>query len=105
MFQELIENLRSDTFASLQGFRPELAICVTIVVMLLARIPRWRVNSFYIALAGSLVALVLSAPWNYLGESVGQGAGPFGKEIFTGMLIFDGLTVYFRAVLMLFAVC
>ncbi|HEY2837959.1 MAG TPA: NADH-quinone oxidoreductase subunit N [Pirellulales bacterium] len=106
MFQELINNLRSDTFASLQGFRPELALCVTIVVMLLARIPRWRVNAFYIALAGSLVALFLSAPWNYLGEAGSQGgAGPFGKEIFTGMLIFDGLTVYFRAVLMLFAVC
>jgi len=106
MFQELIENLRSDTLASLQGFRPELAICVTIVVMLLARIPRWRVNAFYIALAGSLAALILSAPWNYLGDTGSHaGAGPFGKEIFTGMLIFDGLTVYIRAVLMLFAVC
>lgn len=105
MFQELIENLRSDTFASLQGFRPELAICATIVVMLLARIPRWRVNAFYIALAGSLAALVLSAPWSYLDGAGSHGAGPFGKEIFTGMLIFDGLTVYFRAILMLFAVC
>jgi len=72
----------------------------------LARIPRWQINAFYIALAGSIVALVLSAPWNYLGTAGPEaGAGPFGKELFTGMLIFDGLTVYFRAVLMLFAVC
>lgn len=102
-FQELIANLRHDTLdVSLGLFRPELAICATIVVMLLARLPRIRVDAFYVALVGSAVALWFAAPWRYLAAGATDAAAP--QEIFTGMLIFDGLTVYFRSVLMLFAV-
>jgi NADH-quinone oxidoreductase subunit N len=103
-FQELINNLRVDTVdISLPGFTPELAICATIVVMLLGRIPRWRLSAFYVALAGSVVALVLAAPWRYL--AAGTEAIPhYPAELFTGMLLFDGLTVYFRSVLLLFAI-
>jgi NADH-quinone oxidoreductase subunit N len=104
-FQELVNNLRIDTMdVSLPGFQPELAICATIVVMLLARLPRVRIDAFYVALAGSIWALVLAAPWRYLGEEPVTGVGPYPTEIFTGMLLFDGLTVYFRSLLLFFAV-
>ena len=98
-FQQLIEAFQRNTLdVSLPNFRPELALCVTIVAMLLARLPRWgwKINSFWIALPGSLIALYYAAPWQNL------DAGR--QEIFTGMLVYDGLTVYFRSVLMLFAV-
>jgi NADH-quinone oxidoreductase subunit N len=98
-FQQLIEAFQRNTLdVSLPNFRPELALCATIVAMLLARLPRWgwKVNSFWIALPGSLVALYFAAPWQNL--EAGR------QEIFTGMLVYDGLTVYFRSVLMLFAV-
>jgi NADH-quinone oxidoreductase subunit N len=105
-FQELINNLRVDTVdVSVPGFKPELAICATIVVMLLGRIPRFRLDAFYVALVGSIAALVLAAPWRYLGDAVGAESIPhYPAELFTGMLLFDGLTVYFRSVLLLFAI-
>jgi NADH-quinone oxidoreductase subunit N len=104
-FQELVNNLRLDTIdVSLPGFGPELAICVTIVLMLLGRLPRFRVDAFYVALAGSVAALVLAAPWRYLGSEPITGGSPYPTEIFTGMLLFDGFTVYFRSVLLIFAV-
>ena len=104
-FLELIDNLQRDTLnVSLPGFKPELAICATIVLMLLFRIPRVRVDAFYVALIGSIAALVLAAPWHYLGVDGAPVGSEYPAEIFTGMLIFDGLTVYFRSILLLFAV-
>ncbi len=104
-FQELVNNLRLDTIdVSLPGFQPELAICATIVVMLLLRLPKFRIDAFYVALAGSVAALVLAAPWRYLGSEPVTGGSPYPTEIFTGMLLFDGFTVYFRSVLLIFAV-
>jgi NADH-quinone oxidoreductase subunit N len=58
-----------------------------------------RLHSSWFALAGSVLALGVAAPWLHLGEG-----GAMEREIFTGLLKFDGLTVYFRAVLLLFAV-
>lgn len=105
-FQELINNLQIDTVdISLPGFKPELVLCATIVLMLLGRLPRLRVNAFYVALAGSIVALVVAAPWWYLGEGAAAEQAPqYPAELFTGMLIFDGMTVYFRSVLLFFAI-
>jgi NADH-quinone oxidoreductase subunit N len=104
-FQELINNLRLDTIdVSLPGFQPELAICATIVLMLLLRLPKFRVDAFYVALAGSIAALVLAAPWRYLGSEPVTGGSPYPAELFTGMLLFDAFTVYFRSVLLIFAV-
>lgn len=101
----LLDNLMHDTLeVSLPAWGPELALCATIVLMLLVRIPDFgrRINAAYIALAGSLAALWLTAPWKFLDPSL--GAAPAPQELFTGLLVFDGLTVFFRAVLLLFAV-
>ena len=66
--------------------------------MLFVRIFDWgrRIDSFYIGLAGSCVALFYAAPWTNLADG--------RLEIFTGMLVYDGFTVYLRAVLLIFVV-
>lgn len=105
-FYELIENLLPQTEASCLGFKPELTLCATIVLMLLARLPSGgrKLNACYIAFPGVLVAIFFAAPWLNL---MGQGdelLGVFGRyELFDGMLIYDHWTVYFRSVLLLFA--
>jgi NADH-quinone oxidoreductase subunit N len=78
------------------GFAPELTLCVTIVAMLLARLPRWgfRINAVYIALIGSLVGLYYAVPGNDISRT----------ELFDGLLVYDAFTAYFRSVLFLFLV-
>ncbi|MEX2316974.1 MAG: NADH-quinone oxidoreductase subunit N [Pirellulales bacterium] len=99
----LVDNLLSDTLrVSLPLFRPELAICATIVVLLLVRLFRVgeRLDPFWIAIAGSAVAFWLALP---NGGSDGL-AGVERVEIFTGMLVYDSMTVFFRLFLLAFAV-
>lgn len=86
---------------SIPGFWPELVLCGTIVVLLLAKLFRAtdRIPSYYLALIGSAAALVLAA----LGSRFAFVGMP-GSEIFTGLLVYDHLTVFFRSVLLLFAV-
>ena len=61
-FVEIINNLIGDTWSSVLLFGPELALCVTIVTMLLLRVLNLtrRIDSFFVALAGSVVALASS---------------------------------------------
>ncbi|HWB13047.1 MAG TPA: NADH-quinone oxidoreductase subunit N [Pirellulales bacterium] len=79
-----------------RGFAPELTLCVTIVAMLLARLPRWgsRINAVYVALIGSLIGLYYAFPSNTVSST----------ELFDGLLIYDQFTAYFRSVLFLFLV-
>ncbi|MCO6044201.1 NADH-quinone oxidoreductase subunit N [Aeoliella sp. ICT_H6.2] len=101
--QFLVENLVSDTLTvSLPLYWPELMLCVTIVLLLVVKLfdgLRW-VDPFYIAVAGTIVALGTSAPT----EGFGSLASMEPTELFTGMLVYDGLTVFLRIVLLLFAV-
>ena len=86
---------------SLPLFRPELAICATIVVMLLVRLFNvgQKLDPFWLALAGSIAAFWFALPEGGLGK-----LGDVGRhEIFTGMLVYDSLTVYFRMFLLAFA--
>ena len=100
-FQSLVTNLQSDTLESLQRFRPELAICATIVVMLLVRVFNWgqKIDPFWLALAGTLVAFLYALPADGI-EKLGDASR---QEIFTGMLVYDSMTVYFRMFLIAFA--
>lgn len=94
----LVDSLMHDTAAvSLPAFRPELCLCATIVAMLLVRIfAGTRIDAFYVALAGSLAGLWFSQP--------GVAAVDGRTEIFTGLLVYDSFTLYFRALLLFFAV-
>lgn len=95
---DLTHSLVSDTLASTAGFQGELVLCVTIVLILLLRIPGFtsRIDSFYVMLAGSAVALYLAGPWQTPVERP--------SELFTGLLVYDSFTVYFRTLLFFFAV-
>lgn len=98
-FQAIVENLVADTLeVSLPLYRPELALVVTIVLLLLARLvaPLRRVDPFLIALAGSGAAFALSVPSQGL---AGIATLPT-TELFTGMLVHDGLTVFLRLLLL-----
>jgi len=115
---QLLESLRLDLLGSdghpgsLALFAPELTLCVAIVAMLLVRVfdlSRWLDDilqrwlgigfAFLFTLGGSLVALGLAAPWLHLNE----GSGITDRvEIFTGMLVYDPLAIYLRAILLLF---
>ena len=86
---------------SLPGFMPELVICATIVVMLLVRIFRFgnRIDPFTLALIGSLVAFYYAIP-----EGGIRAIGAVQRqELFTGMLVYDSMTVFFRLFLVAFA--
>jgi NADH-quinone oxidoreductase subunit N len=100
--QSLVNNLIFDTLdVSLPMFWPELTICATIVVMLLVRVFRWgqRIDPFLIALVGTAVAF-----WFAIPEGGIRGLGGVERqEIFTGMLVVDSMTVFFRLFLLAFA--
>ncbi|MBU4272806.1 MAG: NADH-quinone oxidoreductase subunit N [Planctomycetes bacterium] len=103
-FDQLLQNVVGDTIGpggSLCAFRPELALCATIVAVLLAKIilPGWKSSAYYITLLGLLAACFFAFPWSWQ-----QGGIPAAKSIFTGALIADSFTVVVRGMLLGFAV-
>ena len=101
--QSLVDNLITDTLEmSLPLFRPELIICATIVVLLLVRLFRIgaKIDPFWLALVGSAVAFWYALP---AGGVDGSWASVARQEIFTGMLVYDSMTVFFRMFLLAFA--
>ena len=97
--------------SSLFAFLPELVICATVLLLLAVRLPRWgwRVDTFWIALLGSLAALYYAAPWIHLGAVLTDDrellpGAVTRMEIFTGMLVYDTFSVYVRSLLLAFAV-
>jgi NADH-quinone oxidoreductase subunit N len=98
----LVEQLVNDTAGlSLPRSAPEMTLVVTIVLMLLARVPvaLRRIESFWIALAGSVVALGCLA-W----EASDGLAAIAPVELYTGMLRHDALGVFSRGLLLVFLV-
>ena len=98
---EVVQNLLDDAVhRSLPAIRPELALCATIVCLLIVRmiLPRWRSGAYWLAIAGAAAALLLLEPWRAL------QAGALGarQEIFTGMLVIDGLSIFLRGLLLVF---
>lgn len=91
---------------SLSAFRPELVLCGLIVVLLFLRmlVPRWRMGPFWVTMLGAVWAFYLLAPWSFLSGSVASEATSQTTEIFTGVLISDGLSVFLRAILIGFVV-
>lgn len=99
--QHLVENLVTDTLTvSLPLYWPELVLCTTIVLLLFVKLFSrldW-VDPFYIAVVGTIFALGTCAP----AEGFGSLSTMQPTELFTGMLIYDGLTMFLRMVLLLF---
>lgn len=106
---QLVDSLLQNTVVySLPGFRTELVLCATIVLMLLLRVFKWFdwIDSFYIALAGAVVGLWFALPWaGPQSSDLLDSAGHVVRhELFTGMLVYDGFTLFFRGLLIFFAV-
>jgi NADH-quinone oxidoreductase subunit N len=103
-FDSLLKLLIEDTaHKSLWLFAPELALCVTIIALLLVRLvdaDRW-LPSYWVALAGTIVGFGLAfVQFDSLRQSGADGAEYF----FTGLLIYDQFGVFFRLFLLLFLV-
>ena len=101
-FETLVQtDLRGMVGVSLAAFRPELAICATIIAVLLGRmiLPRWTSSAFCLTLVGLVAAIYLAIPWQWLSEPISPPAA-----IFTGTLVSDSFTVVLRGLLLLFAV-
>ena len=106
-FHDLLNTLSSDTLeVSLPLFQPELIFCGTIVLMLLVRVFHWgqRVDVFYLALAGSAAALWCAIPDGGFAALAAENSVIKSQEIFTGLLVYDSLTIYLRTLLSFFAV-
>ncbi len=105
---QLIDSTFSETLTtSLPGFATELVLCGTIVLMLLLRVFRLldRIDSFYVALIGALVGLYFALPLaSAQPESLLDHGTIVRHELFTGMLVYDSFTLFFRSLLMFFAV-
>jgi len=100
-FYQLTQSVLDDTLGpSLTAFRPELVLCATIVLLLLARMFTSARSSspFYITALGTILALWFAAPWHYLTASGQAVLGP----IFTGLLVFDTFSVFMRGLLLFF---
>lgn len=94
----LINDLLSDTLdSSIPLFAPEIALCATIVILLLVRVFKGGeyIPSFLLAVVGTGYALFLAWKTNATAE------GP--TELFTGMLVYDSLTGSMRMFLISFA--
>ena len=97
-FYQLIDALKADSTNSLGLFMPELTLCVFIALFLAVRLITNRLDLFWVALAGAAVGLVSSNPLQLCTGSIQS------EELFTGLLVHDGLTVAIRSILMLFLV-
>lgn len=108
-FQELVDSLVTNTIGtgnSLQFFLPEIVICATIVLLLLARLfgTDRVIPGYWVALSGTLVAFVIAFQQFGNGMTVVDGSLPESIELFSGLLVYDPFTQFFRVFLLLFLV-
>ncbi|MSR58734.1 MAG: NADH-quinone oxidoreductase subunit N [Planctomycetaceae bacterium] len=100
-FAELIERLTENTQNSLPLFSPELCLVVTIVALLFVRllgIDRHLPGSI-VAIIGTVAGLALAAlQWRDFHADDTVTSVP----LFTGLLVYDPFTVFFRVFLLLF---
>ena len=79
-------------------FSPELALCATIVVLLLVRLANLdhKLPAYWIALVGTVCSLFLASM---------QFAGKIDPQVyFSGMLVYDQFTVFLRLFLLVFLI-
>ncbi|HID21623.1 MAG TPA: NADH-quinone oxidoreductase subunit N, partial [Planctomycetaceae bacterium] len=101
-FGALLDSLLQDTIGrSLGVFAPELVLCATILVTLFVRLfdADRRLPTYWVALVGAFGAFLLS----YF-QFVQLRQGGDAEAYFTGLLVFDQFSVFFRVFLSLFLV-
>lgn len=101
-FEELVTALIGDSLRSVSLFGPELCVVTAIVALLLVRL--FEVERFLpasvVARLGTAAGLALACMqfFELEGDTAAQGA----TEFFTGLLVYDPFTVFFRVFLLLF---
>jgi NADH-quinone oxidoreductase subunit N len=100
-FTELINSLINDTSQSLPRFGVELCLSVTIVLMLLMRLSNIDrlIPACLTATIGALVATFLAYQQF---DALHEPGAVASTKIFTGLLLHDSFSVYFRGFLSLF---
>ncbi len=102
-FSELLSKLVADTCdVSLPLFGPELCIIGAIVGLLLVRLCNFErvLPASFVALAGAGAGLGISLlQFRQFGDAVAEQAS---TPLFTGLLMYDPFTVFFRVFLLLF---
>ena len=95
-FFELVQNSLQDSLGtSIPAFAPELIVCATIVTLLLARMftSGQSSSAYVVMMVGTLAALYVAVKTDAPDQPV---------EIFTGMLVQDGFSLFMRRLLLLF---
>lgn len=102
-FADIINRLTEDTQRSLPLFSPELCLVGTIVALLFVRLfdaDRYLPASI-VAIIGTVAGLVFAC-MQY--RDFTSSLAPQSQQIFTGLLLYDPFTVFFRIFLLLFLV-
>ncbi|NMG22136.1 NADH-quinone oxidoreductase subunit N, partial [Brasilonema bromeliae] len=106
-FDALVQYVAADAKSSIAGFLPELVLCVAIVLLLVVRVAGWRVrgDAYLISTIGALAALLVAV----LDAREGSLFLPLveksphsprvGAELFTGMIVYDHFTQFWRILL------
>jgi NADH-quinone oxidoreductase subunit N len=99
-FSELVSLLNADSLDSLPLFAPELCVVGTILALLFVRLfnADRRFPGSLVAVIGTVAALALSAQQFFLFQDTSTDPMP----MFTGLLLYDPFTVFFRIFLLLF---
>ena len=102
---QLITDLPAQIGSDVTAFLSELVLCGTVVALLLGRllgIDR-KMPGHWIAMAGTLIAFGIAFGNVYAN---GPDAYQVGEDaqLFSGLLVNDGLTVFFRLFLLVFLV-
>jgi len=101
-FNAFVDTTIQATMGDLRQFLPELALCGTILLLLLLRVFTWtrKIPPSLVAVVGIVVAL-----WFAIAASGLRATGHLSsKEIFGGLLIFDPMASFFQCLFLIFAV-
>ncbi len=103
-FENLLSRLVEDSTASAFSlFTPELALCATVVAVMFGRlfpVDRWF-PPYWIAMLGTAAAFGLA--FSQVMQFEPNLLGP-PQEFFTGLLVYDRFTLFFRLFLLLFLI-
>ena len=104
-FDTLFNNLFDDTWQTSVGlFGSELVLCATIVALLIIRLvdlDRWC-PAYWMALIGTLVSFFLAC--QQFSDLKATRLNELPTLLFTGLLVYDQFTVFFRLFLLLFLI-
>ncbi|QDT50171.1 NADH-quinone oxidoreductase subunit N [Symmachiella dynata] len=101
--ENLVNHIYTDTGNSLWAFSPELAVCATILLLLFARLFNVDRKGGIVSPAGlTMIGIVTAIFLSVVTQSqlMSNADGVYSQELFTGLLVFDPFTGFFRLLLL-----